>query len=165
MSFFSKLSEFIPEKLIPKRFRKKKDPVEDLKQNLPKEKANLKSSFAVYCNKHHDTKDGKLCPKCTALLAVILPKINRCPYGVTKPICDRCDQQCFGTANNKAFMEIMEGSRKAMLVKHPMMTVRHKIMKMGVDYAKQKQSEAAAEKEDNRRKEKVAKARRRKAKK
>ncbi len=108
MSFFSK---FIPEKLIPQRFRKKKDPVEDLKQNLPKEKANIKSSFAVYCNKHHNTKDGKLCPKCTALLATILPKIARCRYGVTKPICDRCDQQCFGDANNKAFMEIMEGSR------------------------------------------------------
>ena len=162
MSF---LSKFIPDKLIPKRFRRKKDPTEDLKQNLPKEKANIKSSFGVYCNKNHGTKDGKLCPKCTALLSIVLPKMSRCRYGITKPICDRCDQQCFGEAHNKAFMDIMSGSRKGMLVKHPVMTVRHKIMKMGVDYAKQKQNEAAAEKEDNRRKAKVAKARQRKAKK
>ena len=141
--------------LIPERFRKKeKDPVEDLKQNLPKEKANIKQSFATYCNSNHGTKDGKLCPKCNALLSIIFPKMNRCRYGVTKPVCDKCDMMCFGEGHNEAFMEIMEGSRKGMLV-------RHKIMKMGVDYAKQKQNEAAAEKLASKRKAKKEKKARR----
>lgn len=148
--------------LIPERFRKKeKDPVEDLKQNLPKEKANIKQSFATYCNSNHGTKDGKLCPKCNALLSIIFPKMNRCRYGVTKPVCDKCDMMCFGEGHNEAFMEIMEGSRKGMLVRHPVMTVRHKIMKMGVDYAKQKQNEAAAEKLASKRKAKKEKKARR----
>lgn len=48
-----------------------------------------------------------------------------------------------------------------MLVRHPVMTVRHKIMKMGVDYAKQKQNEAAAEKLASKRKAKKEKKARR----
>ena len=62
-------------------------------------------------------------------------------------------------------MEIMEGSRKGMLLRHPMMTVRHKITGMGVEYAKQKQNEAASQKEEGRLKAKAAKARKRKARK
>ena len=149
--------------LLPERFRKKKDPATGLKENRTKEKENIKTSFAVYCNGHHDTKDGKLCPKCTALLTTVLLKFGRCKYGITKPLCDHCDEMCFGDTQNKTFMEIMDGSRKGMLVRHPMMTVRHKITGIGVEYAKQKQNEAAEQKEEGRRKTKAAKARRRKA--
>ena len=47
--------------LIPKRFRKKDetDKPAEYKNNVPKEKDNIKKSFAVYCNGHHGTKDGK----------------------------------------------------------------------------------------------------------
>ena len=147
--------------LLPERFRKKKDPVAEMKQMLPKEKKNIKTSFAVYCNANHETKDGKLCPKCTALLTNVLLKIGHCKYGVTKPLCDHCDEKCFGEAQNKSFMEIMDGSRTGMLVRHPMMTVRHKIVGMGVDYAKHKQSDEAAKKEEGRKKRKAAKERQR----
>ena len=149
--------------LLPERFRKKKDPAEGLKENRAKEKENIKATFSVYCNANHDTKDGKLCPKCTALLTTVMLKIGRCKYGVTKPLCDHCDEKCFGDAQNKAFMEIMEGSGKGMLIRHPMMTVRHKITGIGVEYAKQKQNDAAAQKEEGRLKTKAAKARKRKA--
>lgn len=149
--------------ILPERFRKKKDTAAEMKENRVKEKENIKTSFAVYCNAHHDTKDGKLCPKCTALLTTVLLKIGRCRYGVTKPLCDHCDDQCFGDAANKSFIEIMDGSRKGMLVRHPIMTVRHKIVGMGVEYAKQKQNDATAQKEEGRLKAKAAKARKRKA--
>ena len=149
MSFLSKI--------IPEKLKLKKKPIE-LKNNLPKEKANIKKTFGVYCNAHHGTKDGKLCPKCTALLAIIMPKMNRCKYGLTKPICDRCDDMCFGEAHNKTFMEIMTSARKGMLVKHPIMTVKHKLIAMGVDYAKNEQSKKAVAKATEKRKAKIAKA-------
>ena len=160
MAFMDKIQKFLPE-----RFRKKKDPATGLKENRTKEKANIKTSFAVYCNANHDTKDGKLCPKCTALLTNVLLKIGHCKYGVTKPLCDHCDDQCFGEAANKTFMEIMDGSRTGMLVRHPIMTVRHKIVGMGVEYAKQKQNDAATQKEEGRLKAKAAKVRKRRARK
>ena len=158
MGFMDKVRNILPE-----RFRKKKDPSEGLKENRIKEKDNIKTSFSVYCNANHDTKDGKLCPKCMALLTTIMLKISRCKYGITKPLCDHCDEKCFGDANNKTFMEIMDGSRTGMLLRHPVMTVRHKITGMGVEYAKQKQSDAAEQKEEGRMKAKAAKARKRKA--
>ena len=160
MAFMDKIQKFLPE-----RFRKKKDPTAGLKENRTKEKENIKTSFAVYCNANHDTKDGKLCPKCTALLTTVLLKFGRCKYGVTKPLCDHCDEKCFGEAANKTFMKIMDGSRNKMLLRHPIMTVRHKITGMGVEYAKQKQNDAATQKEEGRLKAKAAKVRKRRARK
>ena len=62
-------------------------------------------------------------------------------------------------------MEIMDGSRNKMLLRHPLMTVRHKITGMGVEYAKQKQNDAATQKEEGRLKAKAAKVRKRRARK
>ena len=51
-----------------------------------------------------------------------------------------------------------------MLVRHPIMTVRHKIMKLGVDYAKKKQNDAASEKAESRRKARIDRIKKRKEK-
>lgn len=140
MGFFSKL---IPES-IKKKFRRKK-PLE-LRNNVPKEKLNIKKTFGIYCNQKHGTKSGKLCPKCTALLATIMPKISNCRYGQTKPICDRCDDMCFGAEYNKIFMEAMTSNSGKMLVRHPVMSVKHKLLGIGVDYAKSEQEKRATDK-------------------
>ena len=138
------LSSLIPD-VIKKKLEKKK-PSLQLRNNIPKEKTNIKKTFGIYCNAKHGTKDGKLCPKCTAMLATILPKMNRCKYGTTKPICDRCDNMCFGAEYNKIFMEAMTSSGKKMFVKHPIMTVKHKVLGMGVDYAKAEMDRQSNEK-------------------
>ena len=142
MSF---LSKFLP----------KKKPVE-IKNNVPKEKATIRKTFGVYCHKHHHTSGDKLCPKCQALLATVMTKMNRCPYGITKPICDRCDIPCFGTEPTKEFRKIMASSQKRMFLKHPMLTIKHKLASMGVDYAKHEQEKRSRDKVKA--KEKAAKA-------
>lgn len=139
MGFLSKL---IPD-VIKKKFQKKNL---QLRNNIPKEKLNIKKTLGIYCNAHHNTKDGRLCPKCTAMLATILPKMNHCRYGTTKPICDRCDDMCFGPEYNKIFMDAMNTGSKKMLVKHPIMAVKHKVLGMGVDYAKAEMDRQKTEK-------------------
>ena len=126
---------------ILSRFLPKRKPVE-IKNNIPKEKNNIRKTFGIYCHSHHNTNSDKLCPKCTALLATVLTKINRCPYGITKPICDRCDRaaQCFGSQQAKEFLTLMGSTQKRMFLRHPMMAVKHKLASMGVDYAKYQQS-------------------------
>ena len=74
MSF---LSKFLP----------KKKPVE-IKNNIPKEKTSIKKTFAVYCHAHHGTAGDKLCPKCTALLATVMTRMNRCRYGINPTFAD-----------------------------------------------------------------------------
>ncbi len=144
------------------RFLPKRKPVE-LKNNIPKEKKNIKKTFAVYCHKHHGTSGESLCPKCTALLATVMLKMNRCPYGITKPICDQCDRPCFSPKQTKEFLEIMNSSQGRMFLKHPIMAIRHKFAKLGSEYAQFKRQKTeedkakAREKNAKSRKEKKAK--------
>lgn len=125
------------------RFLPKRKPPE-IKNNIPKEKANIRKTFGVYCHKHHNTEGDKLCPKCTALLATVMTKMNRCPYGITKPICDRCDRPCFGTKQNREFLQIMNST--SMFLRHPIMAFKHKLASMGVDYAKYQQQKKVDDK-------------------
>jgi len=126
------------------RFLPKRKPPE-LKNNIPKEKENIRKTFGIYCKKHHGPKEGKLCPSCTALLATVFTKMDRCPYGITKPICDRCDRPCFGTKATQEFLTIMKSTQSGMLLRHPIMTIKHEIAGMGVDYAKQQQEKKASD--------------------
>ena len=122
------------------RFLPKRKPPE-VKNNIPKEKANNKKTHNVYCHSHHGTSGEKLCPKCTALLATVMTRMNRCRYGITKPICDKCEftGECFGHQQAREFLKIMQSGSKKMYLKHPVMAFKHKLAGMGVDYARYEQ--------------------------
>ena len=57
-------------------------------------------------------------------------------------ICDRCDRtvNCFGSSQAQEFLKIMGSTQKRMFLHHPIMTVKHKLASMGVDYAKYQQA-------------------------
>ena len=96
------------------RFLPKRKPVE-IKNNVPKEKEEIRKTFGVYCHSHHNTSGSKLCPKCTALLTTVMTKISGCPYGITKPICERCDRSLFWQLNKqKNFALSCKALRKKM---------------------------------------------------
>ena len=84
-------------------------------------------------------------------------KMNRCPYGITKPICDRCENPCFSKSQNIEFRKIMTSNQKSMLLRHPIMTIKHKLASMGVDYALKERAKKEQQKVDA--KEKAAKRR------
>lgn len=148
------------------RFLPKRKAVE-IKNNIPKEKANIRKTFGLYCHSHHNTSGDKLCPKCTALLATVMTRMNRCPYGITKPICDRCDRtvQCFGPHQARDFLHIMSSAQKRMFLRHPMMAFKHKLASMGVDYAKYQQAKKIDDKVKAREETSKKRAKERKAKK
>ena len=127
--------------ILPKR----KEP--ELKNNIPKEKENIRKTFGVYCHSNHNTEEDKLCPKCTALLTTVFTKIGRCPYGITKPICDKCETPCFGEKATNEFLTIMNSSQRKMLFSHPMMTIKHKLQSMGADYAKTQRDKKSTDKQ------------------
>ena len=141
--------------LLPKR-----KPPEQV-NNVPKEKENIRKTFGVYCHSHHNTDSDKLCPKCNALLTTVFTKMSRCPYGISKPICDRCETPCFGENATKEFLNVMQSSQKKMLLSHPIMTVKHKLQSLGVDYAKQERDKKSTDKQkeaEKKVKEKIANA-------
>ncbi len=120
---------------------------QEIKNTIPQEKEGIRKTFGAYCNANHDTKDGKLCAKCTALLTTVMLKINRCPYGVTKPICEKCETSCFGEEATREYLKIMKGGQKKMYFSHPIMAVKHKIAGMGADYAKVQRDKKSTEKQ------------------
>lgn len=128
-------------KILPKR----KEP--ELKNNVPKEKETIRKTFGTYCNANHGTSDNKLCPKCTALLTTAMLKIQRCPYGITKPVCDACETPCFGEVQTKEFRQIMKSGQKKMLLSHPLMAVRHKLASLGAEYGKMQRDKKSTEKQ------------------
>ena len=127
------------------RFLPKRKPPE-LKNNIPKEKENIRKTFAVYCAKHHKPKNGKLCPACTALLATVFTKMDRCPYGITKPICDRCDRPGFGAKATQDFLTIMKSAQRGLFQRHPVTAIKHKLASRGEDYAKYQQEKKTTDK-------------------
>lgn len=140
MGIFDKLKDKV-KSILPKR----KEP--ELKNNVPKEKENIRKTFGKYCNSNHGTTDGKLCAKCTAVLSTVMIKISRCPYGIGKPICEQCETPCFGERFTNEFLAIMKGGQKDMLLSHPIMTVKHKIAGLGAEYAKMQHDKKSSEKQ------------------
>lgn len=136
MSILDKIKKFLP---------KRKEP--DLKNNVLKEKENIRKTFGAYCNAHHETSNDKLCSKCTALLTNVMLKIQRCPYGFGKPICDKCETPCFGENLTKDFLEVMNTGQKKMRFSHPVMAIKHKIASLGMDYAKMERDKKSTDKQ------------------
>ena len=70
-----------------------------------------------------------------------MTRMNRCRYGITKPICDKCEftGECFGHQQAREFLKIMQSGSKKMYLKHPVMAFKHKLAGMGVDYARYEQ--------------------------
>lgn len=128
-------------KLLPKR----KEP--EIKNTVPKEKENIRKTFGVYCNANHGTTDNKLCPKCTALLTTVMLKIQRCPYSISKPICDACETPCFGENATNEFRAVMKAGQKKMILSHPLMAVKHKLAGLGAEYAKMQRDKKSTEKQ------------------
>ena len=135
MGILSKIKKWLPKRKPP-----------EYKNNIPKEKETIRKIFGIYCHSHHGTSGDKLCPKCNGLLATVFTKMNRCQYGITKPICERCEHPCFGETATKDFREIMSSSNRKMFLRHPIMTVRHKLASIGFDYMKMQQQKRADDK-------------------
>ena len=127
--------------LLPKR-----KPPEQI-NNVPKEKENIRKTFGVYCKANHNTEGDKLCPKCTALLTTVFTRMSRCPYGISKPICEKCETPCFGEKATREFIDVMQSSQKKMLLSHPIMTVKHKLQSLGADYARQERDKKSTDKQ------------------
>ena len=136
MGLISKIKSLLP---------KRKEP--EIKNNTPKEKENIRKTFGVYCHSQHKTAGDKLCPKCTALLTTVFTKIGRCPYGMSKPICDKCETPCFGEVATNEFRTIMKSSQRKMFFSHPLMTIKHKLLGLGVDYAKMERDKKTSDKQ------------------
>lgn len=91
---------------------------------LATEFKTVKAMVEVYCHDHHGTKDA-LCSECRELLDYAEVRLDRCPYGEEKPTCNKCPIHCYKPEPKEQMRLVMRYSGPRMLLKHPILAVRH----------------------------------------
>ncbi len=95
-----------------------------LSGELATEFKTVSAMMEIYCKKYHGS-GSNLCQNCRELLAYAETKLDRCPYGQKKPTCNKCPIHCYKPEPKERMRLIMRYSGPRMLLKHPILAVRH----------------------------------------
>lgn len=83
----------------------------------------IEAMVNIYCHAWHK-KEG-LCEECNAFLIYANEKLDRCPYGQTKPTCNKCPIHCYKPEKREQAKKIMRYAGPRMLLKHPILAIKH----------------------------------------
>ena len=82
----------------------------------------------VYCTHHHaDPAGAELCAECAQLIQYARRRLEKCPYGPSKPTSARCPIHCYKPGQRARARMIMRYSGPRMLFKHPYLAIAHKL--------------------------------------
>lgn len=93
---------------------------------LEKEKKTIESMIHLYCKEHHKP-DGEICAPCNELLQYAFLRLDKCPYGVEKPACSKCETHCYKPHMRDEVRKVMRWAGPRMLLHHPVLAVDHLI--------------------------------------
>ena len=80
----------------------------------------------VYCTHHHaDPAGAELCAECAQLMQYARRRLEKCPYGPSKPTCARCPIHCYKPAQRQAVRDIMRFAGPRMPWRHPWRALVH----------------------------------------
>lgn len=82
----------------------------------------------LYCRKKEGNKE--LCPNCQSLLEYSHTRLNRCPFGETKPTCRLCTVHCYKPEMRKRMQELMRYAGPRMIFYHPTAAILHLLKEM-----------------------------------
>ena len=77
----------------------------------------------IYCRGHHQARES-LCDECRELLEYARKRLEKCPHE-TKPKCSDCKIHCYEINRRNRIKEVMKYSGPRMLMKHPILAVKH----------------------------------------
>jgi hypothetical protein len=91
---------------------------------IAREKKTVGAMVRLYCAERHQG-GARPCSSCEALLAYAEARLDRCPYGETKPACNQCPIHCYQPARREAMRDVMRTAGPKMLLRHPWLAVVH----------------------------------------
>ncbi len=102
-------------------------PTEPLTGALLYEHRTIKAMTQIYCSDHHkqEPKMDKLCDDCREFVDFAGFRLSKCPYGQIKPVCQHCPIHCYKKDMKEKARIIMRYGGPRMLLKHPIMAIRH----------------------------------------
>ena len=97
------------------------------RRHLDREQLTITRMIGIYCSDKHDGHSEELCPDCREFLSYAERRLQKCPYGIDKPTCANCPIHCYKPARRDQAREIMRYAGPRMLLRHPLLTIAHKI--------------------------------------
>ena len=93
-------------------------------RRIGREQATITAMLRIYCRDHHKGPKA-LCTECQGLLAYAKQRLDNCPFGDTKPACNRCDVHCYSERQRGRVKIVMRYAGPRMLLRHPILSLRH----------------------------------------
>ena len=99
---------------------------------LAREWRTLQAMVELYCGGHRHAIQGRsaLCPHCTQFLDYAARRLEKCPYGPSKPTCAKCPIHCYKPQPRELARQVMRYAGPRMVWRHPWMSVTHLIDKV-----------------------------------
>ena len=92
-------------------------------RRLARERRTINAMIAIYCRDHHQRRG--LCIDCAGLAEYAGARLDRCPYGETKPTCVNCPVHCYAQRMRDAVREVMRYAGPRMMGRHPILAIAH----------------------------------------
>lgn len=90
---------------------------------LAREMRTMEAMVCIYCRAHHGPKPP--CAECSQLLEYARARLAACPFGEMKPTCQQCPVHCYKPAMQDIIKKVMRFAGPRMLLKHPVLAIRH----------------------------------------
>lgn len=90
-----------------------------------REKTVVLHMIEAYCHGKHGTHRDELCTECAQLAEYAEARISRCPFMATKTFCSQCHVHCYAPEKLQAIKDVMRYAGPRMLLRHPVLVVRH----------------------------------------
>lgn len=94
------------------------------------EKQLISEMIAYYCQKKHGFAAGLICEDCQKLMDYANVRIERCPFTESKTFCSHCEVHCYALKMRGRIREVMRYSGPRMLIRHPLICVRHALTRI-----------------------------------
>lgn len=95
---------------------------------LRREQRTIKAMLDIWCSAHSlhvRSRSGELCVGCDGLFDYASYRLLKCPYGEEKPTCKKCPIHCYTRDKREQMHEIMRFAGSRMLLRHPVLAIRH----------------------------------------
>jgi hypothetical protein len=91
---------------------------------LARERRTIDAMIGIYCRDvHRSTPES--CAACGGLRAYARERLVKCPFGLDKPTCLNCTVHCYHGEMRERVRVVMRHAGPRMLLRHPILTLRH----------------------------------------
>lgn len=94
-----------------------------LSARTQRELRTVEHMIRLYCRHHHGS--APLCSDCGELAAYARRRVELCPFGAEKPVCNRCPIHCYKPDRREHIREVMRYAGPRMIWRHPWLALRH----------------------------------------